>query len=392
MDWTLAAALDALDVLTDVLGQDFVDAAWTAFASRSSSALATRDELDRCFVRVDQRKDAAMVSAPALPVASFRAFVVEYVKRCVAQHASLGIKSSRSDVERDVAVPTSVHATDGTDDEQRRHEHSAERAPGRSHSTVRPSVAQRAGEPSAHTRHRARAREAATAASAHRPPKALAHVESKLKPALDARRAKLLRVQKTQTQVLKERLARARLDEYAAKRLLDVAAGGGSGRAPGTARAARRLPLSDIPTGTEANGACRSQVVGRERTRSWLTLALVCAWRVACGVCGTAGAAALEIADDFIKSPLLERFSRGKENTASMSMNHQQQQEEEQGLAGGARDPLQEELYGAAALDDAFLGCSVPPTRTQQAPQATKRATRSASTASYSECESVLMD
>lgn len=62
------------------------------------------------------------------------------------------------------------------------------------------------------------------------------------------------------------------------------------------------------------------------------------------------GAAALEIADDFMKSPLLDSFS-GKENRDDGNRAN---------IVSSRKDPLREELYGAAPLDDSFLGCKPP--------------------------------
>lgn len=58
-------------------------------------------------------------------------------------------------------------------------------------------------------------------------------------------------------------------------------------------------------------------------------------------------------------SPLLDSFS-GKENEP----------------AGSRRDPLREELYGAAALDDSYLGCKPPPPFSASAAGATKKPSR----------------
>ncbi|KAF4324902.1 hypothetical protein BBO99_00001851 [Phytophthora kernoviae] len=136
-------------------------------------------------------------------------------------------------------------------------------------------------------------------------PRSLQHVRSKLQPELDARRQKILRVKKTQSQRMAETLARARLAEYDAQReLQDVRE-----RRLGP----KKMPLSEI----------------------------------------TKGAAALEIVDDFMKSPLMDKFGHDGP-TASNNSKHPTsdciQQRRSQ------PDPLKEELYGTTALDNSFLG------------------------------------
>lgn len=61
------------------------------------------------------------------------------------------------------------------------------------------------------------AKKSVASAAKKQNPSYLNHVQSKVKPELDQRRKKLLRVRKNQTQRLKEALAKKRLDEYQAK-------------------------------------------------------------------------------------------------------------------------------------------------------------------------------
>uniref|UniRef100_H3HCU2 Uncharacterized protein n=1 Tax=Phytophthora ramorum TaxID=164328 RepID=H3HCU2_PHYRM len=73
-------------------------------------------------------------------------------------------------------------------------------------------------------------------------PRSLQQVQSKIQPELDARRQKVLRVKKTQSQRMAEALARARLAEYDARReLQDV-----RDRRLGP----KKMPLSEITKGT----------------------------------------------------------------------------------------------------------------------------------------------
>ncbi|KAL4133313.1 hypothetical protein PRIC2_003632 [Phytophthora ramorum] len=156
-------------------------------------------------------------------------------------------------------------------------------------------------------------------------PRSLQQVQSKIQPELDARRQKVLRVKKTQSQRMAEALARARLAEYDARReLQDV-----RDRRLGP----KKMPLSEI----------------------------------------TKGAAALEIVDDFMKSPLMDRFGRD-ELHESVGVEHPATDPVQQRPAH--RDPLKEELYGTAALDSSFLGCkpaSKPRRRSEIRPKQTKR-------------------
>lgn len=171
-------------------------------------------------------------------------------------------------------------------------------------------------------------------------PKSLQHVQSKIKPELDARREKLLRVKTTQTQLMKESLARARLAEYEAKRMLDAAAVPGSrSTGGGQAQRVRKMPLADITAGIRVQVYCLTEDM----------VILTCV----VGCLTVPGAAALEIADDFMKSPLLDSFS-GKENRDNLNKAN----------VSSRKDPLREELYGAAPLDDSFLGCKPPSTNT----------------------------
>ncbi|TYZ57217.1 hypothetical protein PybrP1_011167 [[Pythium] brassicae (nom. inval.)] len=275
-----AKPLDEIDYFASLFGKQFVDAAWAVFAG---TQLPTRPALEVQFVRLDQRTVPGRFPACELPVASFAVFLGEYVKRCVSQRQHPVPDDAH--VDKVVSAPVSAVSTapDAT-----KHSRAPRTAPTR----------------------------VAAVQSARAAPKALAHVRSTLKPELDARREKLLRVKKTQTQLMKESLARTRLAEYEAKRMLDAA---GYRRSGSGCELSRKMPLADITT----------------------------------------GAAALEIADGFMTSPLLGSFG-GKENEGDRRVDTR-----------ARNDSLREELYGAAALDDSFLGCKTPPRRREQRPTTT---------------------
>ncbi|CAI5719850.1 unnamed protein product [Peronospora destructor] len=72
----------------------------------------------------------------------------------------------------------------------------------------------------------------------------------------------------------------------------------------------------------------------------------------------TTGAAALKIVDNFIKSPLMDKFGRGhmplSGRTTPLATNSTQ-------LRSAKKDPLEEEVYGTTTLDNSFGGCKLEP-------------------------------
>ncbi|KAG7400796.1 hypothetical protein PHYBOEH_004310 [Phytophthora boehmeriae] len=83
----------------------------------------------------------------------------------------------------------------------------------------------------------------------------------------------------------------------------------------------------------------------------------------------TKGAAALEIIDDFMKSPLMDKFGRDVPSTSS-SLKHPIDDSTPQRRC--QPDLFKEELYGTAALDNSFLGCQPPPELRRRKTQSTK--------------------
>uniref|UniRef100_M4B2F7 Uncharacterized protein n=1 Tax=Hyaloperonospora arabidopsidis (strain Emoy2) TaxID=559515 RepID=M4B2F7_HYAAE len=76
---------DEIDYFTKLLGESLVDLAWQAFAGRKRLSITTKQELDELLFRVDQKKTAALVPALKLPLVSFAEFMAAYVMECVRQ-------------------------------------------------------------------------------------------------------------------------------------------------------------------------------------------------------------------------------------------------------------------------------------------------------------------
>lgn len=317
----VSLAFDEIDFFTQLFGKQFIDTAWATFAGRNGSQIAVKSELDERFTRIDQRKLADKFPALDLPVASFVEFLSEYVKVCVGQHhpSTGNDKELEADVEsalRRQQESDAVRSAVKPQSRQQRATMVRERSPLADSLKARPGRVVKKPQPTSDPK-------------VFRP-KSLQHVQSKIKPELDARRDRFLRVKTTQTQLMKESLARARLAEYEAKRMLDASAAlpGSRGNLP---QRVRKMALADITTGT----SCEAPLFS---------------WGDGCtDVHVVIGAAALEIADDFMKSPLLDSFS-GKENRDDRNRAN----------ASSRKDPLREELYGAAPLDNSFLGCKPP--------------------------------
>ncbi|TMW62965.1 hypothetical protein Poli38472_005583 [Pythium oligandrum] len=282
--------LDEIDYLTKLMGKPFMDTAWTTYSGRSSSYL-NKEQLAERMLRVDQRKRAVDVPEVEFPVCSFVEFVNAYVQTCVKQ----GQSGER---------PRPQEPEDEPDTE----EHSANATIFRSRQSSGVPRKQTSPTPEASARSTPRGGGPQRNRSLH-------EVKSKIQPELQARREKILRVKKNQTQLMKESLARARLAEYEARR---------AESAEQKQRALpRRMPLDKI----------------------------------------TSGAAALEIVDDFMKSPLMDKFG-SNEGLAQPRLS--------------SKDPLKEELYGTAARDDDFIGCTAPPSlpTSHRSKQATTNAKR----------------
>uniref|UniRef100_A0AAV1TLS3 Uncharacterized protein n=1 Tax=Peronospora matthiolae TaxID=2874970 RepID=A0AAV1TLS3_9STRA len=76
---------DEIDYFTKLLGESLVDSAYQTFAGRKRLSITTKQELDELLFRVDQRKTAALVPALKLPLVSFAGFIAAYVMECVRQ-------------------------------------------------------------------------------------------------------------------------------------------------------------------------------------------------------------------------------------------------------------------------------------------------------------------
>uniref|UniRef100_K3WUP9 Uncharacterized protein n=1 Tax=Globisporangium ultimum (strain ATCC 200006 / CBS 805.95 / DAOM BR144) TaxID=431595 RepID=K3WUP9_GLOUD len=237
---------DEIDFFTMLFGKPFIDTAWTTFAACNGSQIVSKDALHDRFTRIDQRKVITKFPPLELPVSSFIEFLSEYVKMCVghtnANGDGAGVGAAAEDTESDdemlLREKENLHVNVGSKPRQRDVFGAVEST----QTLVRKSAVMGPGKPQ-------RARQTSPQVLQPAPqPRSLLHVQSKIKPELDARRDKMLRVKKTQTQLMKESLARTRLAEYEAKKLLDDAAAGKS-NAASFQRSARKMPLSDITTG-----------------------------------------------------------------------------------------------------------------------------------------------
>ncbi|KAG1704085.1 hypothetical protein DVH05_006098 [Phytophthora capsici] len=310
--YSLPPPFDEVDFHTQLLGKQFVDLAWKIFAGKEGAQIATKQELEEKFVRVDQRKTALVIPAPELPVTSFAEFLGAYVAESVRNTHRTG-RADGDDgesSEEDIATSgqkKSVYGEQRSAVDSRRSD-----GQGRGGSTPRAAMGntKSLGMGGVERKQRPLHPQPQQQQIRHTP-RSLQHVKSKIQPELNARRQKILRVKKTQSQRMAETLARARLAEYDAQReLQDV-----RDRRLGP----KKMPISEI----------------------------------------TKGAAALEIVDDFMKSPLMDTFGR-EGQPASTGLKQPTSSYPDQ-KSPAQTDPLKEELYGTTALNSSFLGCKPAP-------------------------------
>ncbi|KAF4028422.1 hypothetical protein GN244_ATG19905 [Phytophthora infestans] len=299
--YSLPPPFDEIDFHTQLLGKQFVDLAWKLYTGREGAQINTRQELEEKFISVDQRKVPTAIPALALPVTSFAEFLAAYIAECVRRSHRTGHAGDEDKGGSDEALAVnekeSIYGLKASVSEPRR----------RSVSTPRAAMGNTKSQGPSRMDAERKQRPLHPQPQQRQMPRSLQHVQSKIQPELEARRQKVLRVKKTQSQRMAETLARARLAEYDARReLQDVRE-----RRLGP----KKMPISEI----------------------------------------TKGAAALEIVDDFMKSSLMDKF--GRENQPNSILVHIS--ESDQYLA--QEDPLKVELYGTAALDSSFLGCKPAP-------------------------------
>ncbi|KAL7694850.1 hypothetical protein Plhal304r1_c001g0004521 [Plasmopara halstedii] len=303
--YSLPPAFDEIDFYSKWLGKQFVDLAWKTFAGREVSTLSTRQGLDDLFKRFDQRKVQSAIPPLNLPVSTFAEFLGTYVTECVRLSHGVGCKLNEimSDSEENCTAHCKENSYSNTESRlssiksgRRRKGDNLRSLIGNENRLDPPHVNVRQTQPPLPPQRQRQI--------SHMMQK----VKSKIQPDLDARRKKILRVKKTQSQRIAETLARARLAEYDARRELQ------GGREQNLR--IKKTPISEITT----------------------------------------GAAALEIVDDFMKSPLMDKFSQ--ENVPNST---EVKPPTKNGII--QKDPLKEELYGTVALDSSFLGCKCVPKR-----------------------------
>lgn len=229
--------VDAIDLYSRVLGKHFMDTAWTVFTGRSGSRIADRVALDELCIRIDQRKKPHAFPTVELPIASFSEFLDAYVGLCVS-----GFQSQREvePVQDDATeTETGVKARDGT-----RNLSSLANLPSASGINDRDQQHTKSTTELMNNEFTSKPKRKPTFKPPREPrplPRHLQHVQSKIQPELSSRRDKVLRIKKTQTQLMKESLARTRLAEYEARKHLDDARD--------RAMLKKRAPLEDITQG-----------------------------------------------------------------------------------------------------------------------------------------------
>jgi hypothetical protein len=242
--YSLPPAFDEIDFQTKLLGKPMVDLAWKVFAGKQGAQISTQQELEERFLRLDQRKTATIIPALELPVASFADFLSAYVVECVREIQQTGRRREEQ---------VDVNQGDATFNGQIESVYGRERAADTSRSEGRDQRGRSVSIPRATTSNTRNSN--AGVGTMQRPlhpqpqqrqpqqvPRSLQHVQSKIQPELDARRQKVLRVKKTQSQRMAETLARARLAEYDARReLQDV-----RDRRLGP----KKMPISELTKGT----------------------------------------------------------------------------------------------------------------------------------------------
>lgn len=228
-------AFDEIDYLNELLGKHFIDIAWRTYAGIPQ--VATKEKLQELYERVDQRKNRMQFPEVAMPVASFVQFVQSYIVSSVSQNqhgadimsdrdALMDLLEQKSEfVNTNRKVPRSFERRRSMSGDRGNKEDSKIDAIHGLSATARLQ----------------RTRSYHPPKKSQLPPRSLEHVQSKIQPELQARREKILRVKKNQTQLMKERIARTRLAEYEAKRDAEV----------NGFTYARKIPLDEITSGSQ---------------------------------------------------------------------------------------------------------------------------------------------
>ncbi|CAI5721296.1 unnamed protein product [Hyaloperonospora brassicae] len=255
-------AFDEIDYLTKLLGKPLVCLAWQTFAARKRSLIAAPHELEELFFRVDQRRTVTLIPTIKLPVASFAEFMAAYVMECMRQAQG----TWTADTEDPHSGDLSVSHDERTSSRGRRESalgscrSSGTDGRGRSASASSAAVGDTKSVESTHadTRWRHRLRRPQTQSKqTERAPMSFRNEQSKVQSELHTERQTLLRAKKTR---LREMVETERTAAYNTQHELH---GMRDGRlAPDS------MPVNDITT----------------------------------------GAAALEIVDEFMRGPLMDKF------------------------------------------------------------------------------------
>ncbi|CAH0482543.1 unnamed protein product [Peronospora belbahrii] len=301
MLYSLSPSFDEIAYLTKLLGKSFVDVMWKRFEERKGSQITTREAIDEEFHEIDQRKTVATLLPLEMPITSFTEFLGTYVTECVRQRTR-SADNSESDNGEGVALNDEQENTDARGGvfvdkpspsfvtSRRRNASTPSIGIANTHSHVDPIQ---------------KNHPLLRQLQPHQVTCSLQHVQSKIQPELQTRRQKPLRVKRTQSQrMTRDSLASARLAEYDARRELQNVRDG---------RLASKMFVRNITT----------------------------------------GAAALEIVDGFMKSPLMDTFGRGDMFVSGRTT----QTTDPTQPCSAQKDPLKQELCGATPFGDSSLGC-----------------------------------
>lgn len=279
-------ASDEMDYLATLLGKSLVDLMWKIFVRKQKTLITTRKELEARFLQVEQRKTETMVPLLEMPVTSFAGFLSTYVRECVrhSQQTSVVDNNGSSDGEDisldgekeniDVQAGVSLNLPSVSSAKSRRRKPTTMSTKINRVELVYDNIGQN--------------KRPLLPQSQRRPISRLVQhtPQPTIQPEPQTRQKALLRVKKTRSQRMAEALARARLAEYDARRKLQDE----------RCLASKKVFVRDKTKGTLHLLNSLEHI----RKLTWLS----------CGHAAT-GAAALEIVNDFMKSPLMDKFGRG---------------------------------------------------------------------------------
>jgi hypothetical protein len=204
----LTLELDEIDHFTKLFGKQFVDLAWSVYCETS---LFSSNHLDGKYLRIDQRKHPKSFPAISNVPHSFIDFLSGYIIKCVSNY--------HNDIPREEKNVSEVFSEDistsAPNDQEEIVEPTEPPLRKLSNHTSKQNKNIPARNSQLYNQKKENKIDGCSTGTGSKPvPKYLQHVQSKIKPELDARRGNVLRVRKNQTQIMKESLARSRLARY----------------------------------------------------------------------------------------------------------------------------------------------------------------------------------